>query len=160
MRPIEAILVPTDFGEASRQALAYALELAEACGASLHLLHVIEDPFAGVHMDMAAAPPEGYFEHVDWESRSHLASMVPEDPQRHHRVLLATRMGDAAAEILNYVRDHPEIGLVVIGRSPRGTLSRLMTGSVTGDVVHGSPCPVLTVHAHERVASSGRTRAA
>jgi nucleotide-binding universal stress UspA family protein len=160
MRPIQAILVPTDFGDASRQALTYALGLAEACGASLHLLHVIEDPFAGVHMDLAAAPPEGCFEHVDWESRARLASLVPGDPQRHHRVLLATRMGDAAAEILNYVRDHPEIGLVAIGRSPRGTLARLMTGSVTGEVLRASPCPVMTVHADDRVASSGRTRAA
>jgi nucleotide-binding universal stress UspA family protein len=124
----------------------------------VHLLHVIEDPFGGVQLDLAGAPPEGYFEHLDYESRARLASVAPEGS--NGRVVLATRMGDAAAGILGYLRDHPDIGLVVIGRSARGPVSRLLTGSVTGAVLHGAACPVLTVRARDRSASSGRTHAA
>ena len=47
MQPIKTILVPTDFSAPAERALAYARSLADAYGASLHLLHVIEDPFAG-----------------------------------------------------------------------------------------------------------------
>lgn len=55
MQPIKTILVPTDFSAPVERALAYARSLADAYGATLHLLHVIEDPFAGgVHMAWSA----------------------------------------------------------------------------------------------------------
>ena len=41
---IHRILAPTDFSELSKQGLKSALELAEAFGAKLLLLHVVEPP--------------------------------------------------------------------------------------------------------------------
>jgi nucleotide-binding universal stress UspA family protein len=41
--PIRRILVPTDFSAPSKQAIAYAFELAQTLGATLVLLHVIEE---------------------------------------------------------------------------------------------------------------------
>src|SRR3954468_24813845 len=43
---IRTVLVPTDFSPTSDAALAYALDLAAHHGASVHLLHVVDDPFA------------------------------------------------------------------------------------------------------------------
>jgi nucleotide-binding universal stress UspA family protein len=40
---IHRILVPTDFSEPSKQAIIYAFELAQTSGATLVLLHVIEE---------------------------------------------------------------------------------------------------------------------
>jgi Universal stress protein family len=37
------VLVPTDFSETSRAALAWAVALLNRCDASLHLLHVLEE---------------------------------------------------------------------------------------------------------------------
>ena len=42
MAAIKKILVPTDFSEASREALRYACALADALKASLHILHATE----------------------------------------------------------------------------------------------------------------------
>ena len=57
MKAVNSILVPTDFSAASKRALAYAIELADAFGASLHVVHVLEDLFArGRYMDMYAPP--------------------------------------------------------------------------------------------------------
>ena len=42
---LKQILVATDFGPASEVALTYGRALARTFGASLHLLHVIENPF-------------------------------------------------------------------------------------------------------------------
>ena len=51
---IKEILVPTDFSSASKRALRYTCELADAFGASLHVLHVAENPYV----------PGGYMEYI------------------------------------------------------------------------------------------------
>jgi nucleotide-binding universal stress UspA family protein len=151
MQPIKTILVPTDFSAPAERALAYARSLAAAYGATLHLLHVIEDPFAGgVHMGMVAAPPEGYFEDLDQQSRARLSSLLTDEEQKKHSVVIATRMGYAPTEILDYVRDHGDINLIVIATSGRGAVSRLLMGSVTDKILRTAPCPVLTVHPGDR----------
>ena len=45
MTRITRILVPTDFSATADAALDYAFGLAERFGASLQLLHVLDDPF-------------------------------------------------------------------------------------------------------------------
>ena len=158
---INTILVPTDFSVPAQRALAYARDLADAHGASLHLLHVIEDPFAGAnYMGMVAALPEGYFEHLDQQSRAHLESLLNEEERIRYRAVLAIRMGHAATEILDYVRQHGAIDLIVIATAGRGVVARLMMGSVTERVVRAAACPVLTVHAHDRAEAAGAPAAA
>lgn len=151
MGPISTILVPTDFSEASARALAYACELAAAHTARLHILHVIEEPFAGtVHPGALVAPPEGYFEHVDQQTMAKLRSLLNEDEQARFSVVFATRMGRPAAEIRDYIRTHGAIDLVVIASAGHSALARLTLGSVTDAVVRTAPCPVLVAHPRDR----------
>ena len=46
MIALKAVLVPTDFSDTSDVALRYGKALAGAFGASLHVLHVVQEPFA------------------------------------------------------------------------------------------------------------------
>ena len=46
MMTLKQVLVPTDFSETSEQALGYARALADAFKATLHLLHVVPDPYS------------------------------------------------------------------------------------------------------------------
>lgn len=152
MRAIRNILVPTDFSEASKYALNYARDLADTYGASLHLLHVIEDPFAGggIYMGMITAVPPGYFEQIDRQIRARLVSLMPEADIRKYSAVFASRLGQPVAEILNYVREHGAIDLIVIATSGHGAVARFMLGSVADKLVRSAPCPVVTVHAHDR----------
>ena len=154
MRPaITTILVPTDFSAASARALGYARDLAEICGASLQLLHVIEVPtIAAGYLDAYAAPPPGCLESLVRASQTRLDSLLStEDKARFHAVL-ADRIGSPAHEILDYIDQHPEIDLVVMATEGRGAVARLMMGSVAGKVVRAARCPVLAIHAHDRAA--------
>jgi nucleotide-binding universal stress UspA family protein len=161
MQPIKTILVPTDFSIPAECALAYARNLADAYEASLHQLHVIEDTFAGaLYMGMATAPPEGYFEHLDQQSRARLAALLTKEEHKKYGAVIATRMGYAPTEILDYVRNHGAIDLIVIATAGRGAVSRLLMGSVTDKIVRTAPCPVLTVHPGDRHDAVATPRAA
>ena len=56
--------------------------------------------------------------------------------------------GPAAAEICR-VADARATRLVVIGAHGWGRVGRLLHGSVSTDVLHQAPCPVLVVHGEE-----------
>ena len=60
-RNFTRILVPTDFSAPSNAALALAKRIAATSGASLHLLHVLEDPFAAAAYtaEVYVPPPTG-----------------------------------------------------------------------------------------------------
>ena len=53
---IRRILAPTDFSEPSKQAIAYAFELAQTFEATLVLLHVVEP----LDYPMRSYPPPGH----------------------------------------------------------------------------------------------------
>jgi nucleotide-binding universal stress UspA family protein len=161
MQPIKTILVPTDFSAPAERALGYARNLADAYGATLHLLHVIEDPFAGgVQMGMVGAPPEGYFEQLDQRSRARLAALLTDEERQKYSAVIATRLGYAPTEILEYARGHGAIDLIVVATSGRGAVSRLLMGSVADKIVRTAPCPVLTVHPGDREDAASPSQAA
>jgi nucleotide-binding universal stress UspA family protein len=160
MRPVTTILVPTDFSAASRRALEYACEIADRFGATLHLLHVLENPFAGGgYWEMYAPPPEGYLENLDRQARAHLDEQLTPEQKAKYSATFVTRMGAPAHEILAYVKEHGAIDFVVMATTGRGAVSRLMIGSVTDKVVRSAPCPVLTLHAHDRTPATAERAA-
>lgn len=154
MLPVRHILVPTDFSPASGRALDYARDFARGCGATLHLLHVIEDPFAGgAYMGFMTAPPPGYFEQLDQRVHAQLASLLSEDDTRRFAATFTTRIGRPAGEILEFARDHREIDLIVLATSGHGAAARLLLGSVADRVARAASCPVLIVHAADVAAA-------
>ena len=161
MSHIQSILVPVDFSAASARALASARDLAAAFGATIHLLHVFETPLAmGAFMDMYTPAPDDYVESLATRARAQLEALLTEQERTGGRAVVAVRMGMPADEILQYVREHGAIDLIVLATSGRGRVARLMMGSVADRIVRSAPCPVLTVHPHDREDATEGGRAA
>jgi nucleotide-binding universal stress UspA family protein len=161
MSHIKSILVPVDFSAASQRALAAARDLATASGATIHLLHVFETSLAlGAFMDMYTPPPDEYVETLATQARARLEALLTEKQKSHSPVVVAARMGMPADEILQYAREHGAIDLIVLATSGRGRVARLMMGSVVDRIVRSAPCPVLTVHPHDREEATEGGRAA
>ena len=59
MKPVQIILVPTDFSPASKRALRYACRLADALGASVHIIHVLKNSLTQAAFTENYAPPSG-----------------------------------------------------------------------------------------------------
>lgn len=131
------ILVATDFGEASEVAMDYGRALARTFGSSLHLLHVMQNPFL---RPMPADPHE-----LKTATAMRLAQQVTEDDRRalHANAVLETS-DNPAEEIVKYAGAH-DIDLIVMGTHGRGGMAQVLMGSVAEKVVRTAPCPVLTV---------------
>jgi nucleotide-binding universal stress UspA family protein len=145
MIALKRILVPTDFGEASEAALGYARALARLFGASVAVLHVVDNMLAN------PAGVEGYLVYPEMQSaleesaRTQLEALVRDDDRRElgATTVLLTSTAPALA-IATYAREHG-IDLIVMGTHGRGAMAHLMMGSVAERVVRTAPCPVLTL---------------
>lgn len=135
---VQRILAPVDFSASSRQALAYARELADAYGARVDVLHIT------AQADLKTGQ---------------VAGVKPTGPSRRERErqrlrAWAEEMDLAARVHVQY--SYPQGGildfasrrgtdLIVIATHGRTGLKRLVMGSVAEQVVRRAPCPVFTV---------------
>lgn len=158
---IESILVPVDFSPGSQQARDMAVGLAHPFGASLRLLHVVEQPqqphevyvsggaYAApwLSTDYPAAGVSGPTEQAEQE-RDAMRRAI------EHRLEAmaqgcgvtctpAVRFGHPVSQILGEIEAyHPS--LVVMCTHGWTGLRHVLLGSVTERIVRGSPVPVLT----------------
>lgn len=146
MTRITRILVPTDFSPTSDLALDYAHEIAHRCGASLHLLHVLEDPF--VHgpfaSEMLADETADVRRVILEDARQRLARRARRREGEIEAAGAELMTGRSAETIVTHAR---EIGadLIVMGTHGRTGLAHLLIGSVAERVFRTAPCPVMTV---------------
>lgn len=149
MVAIRNILVATDFGEASGVALAYGRDLARSHGARLHVLHVVEDVLRRYATEAAFLLP-AMQQDLEQVARRELDARVnDEDRAQLHAVAVVLTEANVASAVCAYAKANA-VDLIVTGTHGRGAVKHLLMGSVAERVVRTAPCPVLTVHAHER----------
>ena len=143
---ISRILVPVDFSPHSERALRYATALAGRHGASVYLLHVVEDPIAAGAWSPEVDIPnlrdlqEGLIKEAERRlERYRTNSEGPRVP-----MVTAALMGLTAPTITEYAKSLG-IDLIVMGTHGRSGLAHLFMGSVAERVVRHAPCPVLTL---------------
>ncbi len=147
-RPLEAIeriLVPIDFSEHSRVALAYATELARSYDASLQLLHVVQQPvYPYFYAPVPAMAPVEQIQGIRERGARALEKLLEEagDPKIDHE--LAVIDGHPASEILDFAREKGS-DLIVTATHGLTGLERLLLGSTSEQVVRTSPLPVMLV---------------
>ena len=146
---LKKILVATDFGEASDAALNYGRELARTFGATLQVLHVVENVMSRYAMESAfAAYPEVQAQ-VEEAARKQLNTLISEEDREKLRAtpVLRTSMAPAVAIVEHAKKER--VDLIVMGTHGRGAVAHFLAGSVTERVVRSAPCPVLTVRSPE-----------
>lgn len=144
MPDVRRILFPVDFSDTATATLPQVAQLAEKCGAELHLLHVT------VLHDVHPTSKE------DFPTPEELQSAVSDEAARLLGHLEAgsaqlvvvraqARAISAGPAILEYAATHG-IDLVAMPTHGRRGVRRLVLGSVTEEVLRHAPCPVLTMH--------------
>jgi nucleotide-binding universal stress UspA family protein len=150
----KTILVPVDFSECSLAALAEARALASAFNASLHLLHIVSEPFHKTWIYYTpAAEVVDLLKAAEAEARTRLVLHEKANDIASGRVVVATAWGDPGEEILRYAAAN-HVDLIVCGTHGRKGWNRFMLGSVAERVVRLAGCPVLTVRLPEAAAAA------
>jgi nucleotide-binding universal stress UspA family protein len=146
MISIKSILVPTDFSDTSKAALDYARELARMSGASLHLLHVVQDPFAQLWaVEADGISVRDVLERFVRIAKRQLDETLSDAERNTFRATLETRVGSPPQEIVDYAKK-TGVDLIVMGTHGRGVIVHALIGSVAERVVRMATCPVLTIH--------------
>jgi nucleotide-binding universal stress UspA family protein len=148
------ILATTDMSDSSRPALALASAFASWYGANLSLLHVVPT------FDAIQMPPGTLGDSVQMVYPSSREEVIA-TMQRHVKSAglasaspyLMAEAGDPVDTIVDQAISIPA-DLIVMGTHGRSGFNRLLYGSVTEQVLHRSPCPVLTVPPHSASAPS------
>ena len=149
MVAIKNILVATDFSEPSGVAMAYGRDLARNYNARLHVLHVVEDVMTRYNTEAGFILPSMQ-EDLEKAARRELESRITDEDRRQLNAVPVIVAGVSIAEgIVEFAKAH-SIDLIVTGTHGRGAVKHFLMGSVAERVVRTAPCPVLTVHAHER----------
>jgi nucleotide-binding universal stress UspA family protein len=146
MITLKKILVPTDFGETSKIAVQYGRALADAFGASLYLLNVLQEPVIA-----GGTPLGGYFSlspdyrlKMEKGATAELEKLLSPDDRSKLHAQVFTKWGSPFLEIIRFAKSE-NIDLIVMGSHGMGPVAHMLMGSVAEKVVRKAPCPVLTV---------------
>lgn len=141
---IKRILLPTDLSNSSLSAFKYAKSIAEKYGASIYVLHVLENipPVLAIHtLDLTVERVE---KNMEENARRQLEKIVKENLKTKNKVQIFIRKGVVGDEIIKFA-DEKKIDLIVMGTHGRTGIEYTLLGSIAEKVVRKAKCPVLTV---------------
>jgi universal stress protein A len=145
------ILVPVDFSESSRDALRYAVRLAQKLAGSVDAVTVWQPA--------SFVPVETLLGELESGASRTVGDLARAEALNRLRAFLATVDHDGIgpiagrveigepAEIIVRLAEIGDYDLVVMGTQGRTRLRQLAVGSVTERVVRNCPAPVVTVRA-------------
>jgi nucleotide-binding universal stress UspA family protein len=145
---ITRILVPVDFSPHSERALRYAARLAGWLGASVELVHVVDNPFASGAWTSEIYVPSlpQMLESLVADANKRLEALEKVVADQGVKVDTTVLEGQPALAIIDHASDG-RFDLIVMGTHGRTGFSHAFMGSVAERVVRRAPCPVLTVRA-------------
>ena len=137
---IRRVLLGTDLGHTTALATDRAFDLARRHGAELLVVSVI-DP-----TDMHQQPGRVGIRWDEVRDRRHDAAQALVARGRAVGVTVSFLVwtGDPGESIVS-AAEAEDVDLVVVGTHGRGTIGRLLLGSVSEHVVRNAPCPVLVI---------------
>jgi nucleotide-binding universal stress UspA family protein len=136
---VRRILLATDLSPASDGATRQAFELASGLGATLLIVSVIDPAARGT--------PGGRVERMDQrraQRETAAQQLVLRGRQAGLPVSFMVWEGEPGQSIVEAAAAE-QVDLIVVGTHGRGTVGRLLIGSVSDYVLRNAPCPVLVV---------------
>lgn len=147
MKTFKRLLVPVDFSDASDAAFNTALDLSQALGAEVKVIHVhqLQVPYVG---DGGFYVPEMDEDELLKEREKELETFVKEKGDTKVNVEREVRLGDPETEINEIAKEY-NADMIIMGTHGRTGLSHLLMGSVTESVLRHANVPIMAVRHHK-----------
>lgn len=142
--PIRHILVPIDFSGYSKNALRYAVPMAEQYGATLHLVYVIEPTIYPADLGFGQVVMPGVEEELRSKSKAQLENLIVEEIGSRVKAEAVVRTGKPHQEILREAEEK-DIDLIIVATHGHSGVEQILFGSTAMRIVRLAKCPVLTV---------------
>jgi nucleotide-binding universal stress UspA family protein len=146
---MKTFLVPTDFSEASKNAIEYAVEMAKATGTKIILFHAYHVPPTAIDATIVIPSPA----ELEEGNRKRLQDLRSEIYTRQENTVLTIECiceyGFAVDEIIRYAQKS-EADLIIMGMQGAGWMAEKIFGSITTAVIRQCPVPVLSVGKEQR----------
>ena len=146
-RPFRKILCGADLRESGPEVVSSALSLADAFGAELTLVHVLEQvpEFApGSTLQFSMVEIQAFRQAMAEDARERLRAAVPAADRERLAVRDLVKAGSAHGQLLRLAREEGS-QLIVVGGRGHSALERVLFGSTSRRVVRDARCPVLVV---------------
>ena len=141
------ILVPSDFSDNARDALNYAVNVADQCGSRLHLLnvsHVVSRTTDMLNSAMMVRRMVEQAEREFAELKAELIRDMQEKGKHVPHIEYVTMEGDVVETIVDAAKE-VEADLIIMGTQGASGLREVVMGSNTANVIRQTSCPVLSV---------------
>lgn len=146
---IKSILVPIDFSEHSKKALAYATELAVAYQAKLQLLHIIDTPIYPTFYVVDQLATTSIATNIKSRVLENMSNLLKSLGDYKVVSEVHAMEGRAAHDIATFAVENNS-DLIVIATHGLTGMERFLLGSVTEKVVRIAKKPVFTVKPYGR----------
>jgi len=143
---IGKILVPVDGSDVSFNAVEYAVNLAERYNSEISLVHIVPTSVWNYCLMTEGWNPVPVctIREMEAEGERLLLSVLSSVKESGVEVDAQIDYGRPANKIVQIAKEE-NFDLIVMGSNGRGVIARLLFGSVSAEVFHKAPCPVLVV---------------
>ncbi len=141
---IRSILVPIDFSVHSKNALKYAVPLAEKFNASLHLVYVVEPTIYPADLGFGQVVLPGVEEELREKGEGELEALMRREIGKRVKASTAVRTGNPHQEILREAEEKG-VDLIVVATHGHSGVEHMLFGSTADRIVRRSKVPVLTI---------------
>ena len=141
---VNRILVPIDFSVHSKNALKYAVPLAEQVDAELHLVYVVEPSIYPADLGFGQVVLPGTEDEMRQRGAEELEELIGEEIGDRVVATYAVRTGNPHQEILAEA-DEKGVDLIVVATHGHSGVEHLLFGSTAERIVRKAQCPVLTI---------------
>jgi nucleotide-binding universal stress UspA family protein len=143
------ILFCTDFSEHAKAALPFAIDMSKKYGATLHMVHVHQDPGELAEFEISSEIKMDWIrvaQSLGTASETRLRELCGEVNKDIKGCRFKMLRGKPHLEIIRYAKEN-SIDLIVMASHGLTGLEHVLFGSTAERVLRGSPCNVLVIKA-------------
>ena len=141
---IRSILVPIDFSVHSKNALKYAVPIAEKFGASLRLVYVVEPTIYPADLGFGQVVLPGVEDELREKGAEELGALIGKEIGSRVIASSSVRTGNPHQEILLEAEEQG-VDLIIVATHGHSGVEHMLFGSTADRVVRNARCPVMTI---------------